>query len=98
MSAFVSGTVRFTHANSPNRKAAAEILPLVLRDRELEHYEERQHSGSSGLIGLVLVRGLLRVDRCKNIVQRLQEVGPRFLVEGYLKERKFTGCAGQGRE
>lgn len=74
----------------PSGESDPEIFLLVRGDAELEHEEEGQHSGRSGVIRLVSVGCLLGVDRAENLVDRLQQLCWRFLVEGHLVRFRFT--------
>lgn len=48
---------------SPRCEPASEFISLVLLDGEFEHDEKRQQTRRAGIVGLVLLRSLLRVDR-----------------------------------
>lgn len=69
---------------SPDSQPLAEPLSLVLRHGELEHDEEGHHARGARVAGLVMLGRLLGVDRHEDLVELLEQVGRRFLVEGHL--------------
>lgn len=69
---------------SPDRKSATKVIPLVGRHGKLEHDKEGHHARGSRVAGLVLLGRLLRVDRREDLIELLEQVRRRFLVESDL--------------
>ena len=69
---------------SPDSQPPAKTLPLVLRHGELEHNQEGHHTGGARVAGLVMLGRLLGVDRHEDLVELLEQIGRRFLVESHL--------------